>query len=91
MWYVLALILMQATAFAQVNQPTPQERMAQMQAQQERNNDRARQSLNPDFYGRPQWGQQITPPQDAYGRPNFPSQDYTKKHNCDPYLKRSKC
>ena len=27
---------------------------------------------NQDFYGRPQWGRQVTPPMDAYGRPNFP-------------------
>lgn len=29
------------------------------------------QNVQPDFYGRPQWGKQITPPYDAFGRPNF--------------------
>jgi hypothetical protein len=36
---------------------------------------------NPDIYGRPQWGKQITPPSDAYGRPNFPAQQGLKKHD----------
>jgi hypothetical protein len=36
---------------------------------------------NNDIYGRPQWGKQITPQRDAYGRPNFPEQHGLKKHD----------
>lgn len=32
------------------------------------------QNDNRDFYGRPQFGNQVTPPYDFYGRPNFPQQ-----------------
>jgi hypothetical protein len=36
---------------------------------------------NPDIYGRPQWGKQITPPKDAYGRPNFPNAEGPKRQD----------
>ena len=30
---------------------------------------------SPEIYGRPQWGKQIIPPSDAYGRANFTRED----------------
>jgi hypothetical protein len=38
---------------------------------------------NEDFYGRPQWGKQIAPKSDAYGRPNQPQENYLKRHKGD--------
>lgn len=44
---------------------------------------------NRDFYGRPQWGNQVTPPQDGYGRPNFPQQQ--EQNSGSRYNGRNPC
>ena len=37
---------------------------------------------NSDIYGRPQFGKQITPPRDFYGRINFPSEESRRREPC---------